>query len=123
MVLAESILEGIAPRFSFARAIPKANKIAPTKKTDAIFFMDAPPVCRFHGLVDASLYSVQAIVVTGLKTRKRARGAAFGVPVRRGRRGLHRLHILAANLKIEAVRISNVKTVVGVGLRIKAATV
>jgi hypothetical protein len=36
---------------------------------------------------------------------------------------LGRLHILAADLKIEAVRIFNVKTVVGVGLGIKAATI
>jgi hypothetical protein len=36
---------------------------------------------------------------------------------------LCRLHILAADLKIEAVRILDMETVVGVGLRIEAATV
>jgi hypothetical protein len=36
---------------------------------------------------------------------------------------LGRLHILAADLKIESVRILYVKTVVGVGLGIKAAAI
>jgi hypothetical protein len=48
--------------------------------------------------------------------RQRTRTSCVG-----GRLG--RLHILAADLKIEAVRILNVKTVVGVGLGIKAATI
>jgi hypothetical protein len=55
------------------------------KKTDVIFFTDAPRCGDFHGLEDASLYGVEAMVGTGLETEKRAPGAGFGVPVRQGK--------------------------------------